>query len=464
MTYKHVILTLLSGSVLTGCASLSEVYSPPSSSVETALRMTDDSVPSKPLYWDELVTSPELKALIEMGLDENRDLKVSAANVQLARAQLRLSQADRLPTLSVTGSATEGGRIAGNRTTGSAFFSDSTVAQIGASSYELDFFGRLESREESAFQQYLATEAGERSVRISVVAAIMDAWMQLGADQALLDLAQETASNQKVSLELTQGLLDAGAANELDVRRASASMQSALADVAQSQALIMQDKNTLELLVGSKIPESIFTAVQLTPYPVKTDIPVELSSSVLLNRPDIIAAEASLKAASADIIAARAAYFPTISLTGSVGEASLGLKNLFDGGGALGWSFGPTLSLPIFDGGRRDANLEGAKASEALALAQYEQAIQTAFKEASDALAVASTIDARLSALDQFTDDTGVTLYLSRERFKEGLDDYLSVLDAQRQDFTGRQQHILVQLLKGQNTTALYRALGSWSE
>ncbi|MGJ8564588.1 MAG: efflux transporter outer membrane subunit [Alphaproteobacteria bacterium] len=464
MFAKHFALTLMAGSALAGCATISPDYSRPEAPIANSLPLTSQTAPSTPLYWNELVTSPELSSLIEMGLDENRDLRIATANVRLARAQLNLSKADRLPTLSASGSATEGGRIAGDRTTGSAIYSNSTIAQIGVSSYELDFFGRLENREQSAFKSYLSTEAGARSVRISIVAAIMDAWMQLAADQALLDLAQETADNQKESLELTQGLLDAGVANELDTRRASASMQSALADVAQSQALIMQDKNTLELLVGQNIPDSTFASANLAPYPVRTNIPVGMASSVLLNRPDIIAAEAKLKAANADISVARAAYFPTISLTGSAGGASFGLESLFNGGGALGWSFGPSISLPIFDAGRRDANLESARALEDLALAQYEQSIQTAFKEAADALAVASTIDARLAALDQFTEDTGVTLFLSRERFKEGLDDYLSVLDAQRQDFTGRQQQILVQLQKGQNTTALYRALGSWAE
>lgn len=464
MTIKHIILALLSSGVLTACANLAPIYERPAAPIAEALPLTSPAAESSPLFWNELVTSPELASLIEMGLDENRDLRISAANVRLARAQLQISRADRLPTLSVSGGSTEGGRIAGDRTTGSAAFSDSTFAQIGVSAYELDFFGRLENQEQSAFQTYLSTEAGARSVRISIVAAIMDAWMQLAADQALLDLAQETASNQQESLELTQGLLNAGVANELDVRRASASMQSALADVAQSQALIIQDKNTLELLVGQQIPDQTFSSAGFSPYPVKTSIPVGMESSVLLSRPDIIAAEAALKAANANIGVARAAYFPSISLTGSVGGSSFGLESLFDGGGALGWSFGPSISLPIFDSGRRNANLDVAFASEDLALAQYEQAIQTAFKEAADALAIASTIDARLAALDQFTEDTGVTLFLSRERFKEGLDDYLSVLDAQRQDFTGRQQRILVQLQKGQNTTALYRALGSWAE
>lgn len=462
MSAKHLILTLMSVTALTACATITPDYQQPSTPVPQALPGGAATAQTGSLYWESLVTSPELKSVIEIGLSENRDLRIAAANVQLARAQLQLSRADRLPTLSVSSSATEGGRITGDKTTGSAFYSDSTAAQIGVASYELDFFGRLENSERSAFQNYLATEAGARSVKISIVAAIMDAWMQLAADKELLSLAQETAASQRESLELTQGMLDAGVINELDMRRASASLQSALADVALFKALILQDQNTLQLLAGQPIPESIYSPASLTAYPVKTNIPVGMSSAVLLNRPDIIAAEANLKAANADIAVARAAYFPTISLTGSAGGASFGLENLFDGGGALGFSFGPSISLPIFDAGRRDANLEATQALEALALAQYEQAIQSAFKETADALAIAGTIDARLAALDQFSEDTGVTLYLSRARFKEGLDDYLSVLDAQREDFTGRQQRILVQLSKGQNTTSLYRALGAW--
>lgn len=280
----------------------------------------------------------------------------------------------------------------------------------------------------------------------------------------MLALAEETVRSQSESFDLTRELLDAGAANELDVRRASASVQTARAQAAQFEARVRQDLNLLRFLAGADLPEGIAGSAVLSPTPLVSKIPVGASSEILLARPDLMAAERQLRAANASIGAARAAYFPSISLIGSAGYVSADLSGLVGGDGTGGWRFGPSLSLPIFDGGARRSNLASTLAARDAALASYERSIQSAFRETADALAVAATIDARLSALQQLAEDTDITLSLSEERFKAGIDDYLAVLDAQREYYSGRQQLIAAQLDRGRNTVALFRALGNWSD
>ena len=246
------------------------------------------------------------------------------------------------------------------------------------------------------------------------------------------------------------------------MRRASASVEQASAQAAQFAARVDQDLNALRLVVGTDLPADAFGAAVLDDAPVVSNIPVSQSSLVLLKRPDVQQAERQLMAANANIGAARAAFFPTISLTGQVGYASNDLSDLFDG--AAGWSFGPSITLPIFDGGARQANLEVSQAQRDIAVASYEQAIQVAFRETADALAIVRTIDERVSALSRLVEDTAVTLDLSQERFRVGVDDYLSVLDSQQQYYNARQQLIQAELERKLNVIALYRALGAWPE
>ena len=452
----------VSALVLSGCMTTQEPYERPDAPIPAALPVTDaDGATVEPLVWQDVFTEPKLRELIGLALAENRDLRIAAGNVRLAQAQYGISRAQRLPTFTAGGSASYGDTFSGG-SAGGGGYGESFSASVGATAYELDLFGRVASLNEAALQSYLATEEGERAAKISIAATVGELWLQLAADKALLALAEDTVDVQSESLGLTQELFDAGVSTELDVRRASASVEQASAQAAQFAARVDQDLNALRLVVGTDLPADAFGAAVLDDAPVVSNIPVSQSSLVLLKRPDVQQAERQLMAANANIGAARAAFFPTISLTGQVGYASNDLSDLFDG--AAGWSFGPSISLPIFDAGARQSNLEITQAQRDIAVATYERAIQSAFRDTADVLAVARTIDERVGALERLVDDTSVTLDLSQERFQVGVDDYLSVLDSQQLYYNARQQLIQAELVRNLNVIGLYRAIGAWPE
>ncbi|KCZ94281.1 efflux transporter outer membrane subunit [Hyphomonas johnsonii] len=457
MTNAIRFAPLMVSVALAGCVNLAPDYERVAAPVPSALPVSEaDSSAAGVLGWQQLVESKDLEHLIALALENNRDLRSATARIAIAEAQYGITRAARLPTLSATGAATETGTFDGDAA--AASLTDSARAQLGVTAYELDLFGRVASLNEAALQTYLSTVEGERSVKISLVSSVAKAWLTLAADRERLRLAQDTVESQGKSLALTRELFDSGVVTEIDVRRASASVETAKAQVAQFTGLVRQDVNALRLVVGANLPADVAEQAVLSPSPIKDRLAVDVSSDILLNRPDVLAAERQLLAANANIGAARAAYFPTISLTGSAGYSSTGLDDLFDGGGA--WSVGPQISLPIFDGGRRKANLGVSKASRDLALAQYEQSIQAAFRETADALAVAQTVDDRIDALRRLVEDTSVTLNLSQERFRVGIDDYFSVLDAQRNDYQSRQNLIAAELDRALNVVSLFKALG----
>lgn len=451
---------VLSGLLLTGCMNLAPVYEKPESSVPAAfaINLNGNLEGVTQLTWDDVIVSEDLRALIRLALEKNQDIRLAAANIELARAQYGISRAGRLPTVNGTASVTEGDTFGGNNPLARSTFSDSSRANIQVSAFELDFFSRVKNGREADLQAWLATVEGKRAAEISIASSVAQLWVRLASDIEVLKLAQQTIEVQGESLSLTRELLEAGAATELDVRRASTSVETARAQAAVSKAQILQDLNALRLVVGADLPADIREKARLTPEPVLLNAPAALKSDILVNRPDVLQAERNLMAANANIGAARAAFCPTISLTGSAGYVSGDLGELFDGGG--GWSFGPSLSVPIFNAGALDEQLKASEAQRELALAQYEQTIQTAFRETSDALAVASTINERLNALLQLEEDTGVTLQLSEERFKVGVDDYLSVLDAQQTSFDARQQVIAARADRALNQIALFQAIG----
>jgi outer membrane protein, multidrug efflux system len=462
MKSLHAFAALPGLLALSGCLSLAPDYERPSAPIPTSLPVPDSvSNTVVPLRWNDLIVSEPLRNLIVLALAENRDLQATAANVRAAKARLVAARGDLFPSVDASVSGREADTF-DSADAGTQSFSDSASASVGTTAWELDFFGRISSNNAAALQNYLSSAEGERAAKLALVATISEAWLQLAADKELLALAEDTVSSQSESLDLTRALLDAGAANELDVRRASASVQTAKAQAAQYVAFVRQDLNLLRLLVGADLPEGIADAARLSPSPVSVGLPVNTASDILLSRPDVAAAEHELIAANARIGAARAAFFPSISLTGSTGYISGDLSDLVGDGGVGGWSFGPNISLPIFDGGGRRGNLGAANAARDAALAQYESAIQSAFRETADALAVSGTIDARLSALTQLVEDTDVTLSLSKERFSSGVDGYLSVLDAQRENYSSRLQLIAARLDQGRNGIALFRALGNW--
>ncbi|KCZ46977.1 MULTISPECIES: efflux transporter outer membrane subunit [unclassified Hyphomonas] len=464
MNTKSLLATALSTLMLAGCVNLAPAYSSGELPVPAALPgASSDAEAAQPLLWDEVVTSPALKQVIGIALEENRDLRVTAANVRAARANLLVSRSARWPAIGANASVQTGDAF-DEGSTGAAVFGDSTYAQIGVSAWELDFFGRVRNLNDAALQAYLASEEGERAAKISLAGTVAETWMQLAADHELLKLANRTAESQTESLDLTRELFAAGTASELDVRRASASVAQAQAQAAQYEAAMRRDMNALQLLVGAPLPGALLEEAILSPAPVALNLPVGQSSQVLLDRPDVRAAEARLRASNANIGAARAAYFPSVSLTGGVGVASGSIDDLFNGDGSSGWTFTPAIDLPIFDFDRRRGNVEAARAEADAALATYQSTIQQAFREVADAAAVADTIDRRLTALQQLAEDTQVTFDLSGERFKSGLDGYLTVLDAQREYYNAQQQLILARLDNNLNSIALYKALGTWTE
>ncbi|WP_084398918.1 efflux transporter outer membrane subunit [Henriciella aquimarina] len=452
--------------ILSGCMTIREPYDRPEAPIPEALPVTDaNGEEISPLVWQEVYQNPKLRELVGLALDENRDLRVAAANVQLARAQYGITRAQRLPTVTASGSVTEGGTFDdddGGFSGGGGGFGDNARASLGVTAYELDLFGRVANLNEAALQAYLASEEGERAAKISIAATVGELWMRLAADKAFLALAEDTVDVQSESLDLTRELFEAGVATELDVRRASSSVETARAQAAQFTAQVDQDLNALRFVVGTRLPDGVLEAAELSQSALDGDLPVGQSSLVLLKRPDVQQAERQLLSANANVGAARAAFFPTISLTGSIAYSSTQLDDLFDG--TAGWSVGPSVSLPIFDAGARQANLDVSEAQRQLAVANYEQAIQVAFQDTANALAVGRTIDDRVAALTRLVEDTAVTRDLSEERFQVGVDDYLSVLDSQQLYYDARQQLIQAELDRSLNTIALYRALGTWPE
>lgn len=464
MSSKALLATAFGTLMLAGCVNLAPDYQPGALPVPADLPVSlSETETVQPLLWDDVVTSPALKQAIGMALEENRDLRVTAANVRAARANLRVSRSALWPAIGASATIQDGGTF-DEGSASATRFADSTYAQIGVSAWELDFFGRIRNLNDASLQTYLATEEGQRAAKISLAGTVAETWMQLAADYELLKLANRTAESQTESLDLTRELFAAGTASELDVRRASASVAQAQAQAAEFEAAVRRDKNALQLLVGAPVPAGLLEQASLFPAPVELNLPVGQSSLVLLDRPDVRAAEARLRASNANIGAARAAYFPSISLSGGVGVASGSLDDLFNGNGTSGWTFAPAIDLPIFDFDRRRGNLDAAKAEADAALAAYQGTIQQAFREVADAAAISDTIDRRLSALAQLTEDTQVTFELSGERFRSGLDGYLTVLDAQREYYNAQQQWILASLDNNLNSIALYKALGTWSE
>lgn len=444
-------------------------YERPSAPIADTLPYAEDrsEETASHISWRIVFTDPVLQGLIETALANNRDLRVAALNVERARALYRVQRADSLPTVAASGDYSRQ-RLGENASIGIAgapstpgtgpIKIEQFSVSAGVSAYELDLFGRVRSLNRQALETYLATDEARKAAEISLVAEVANAYLQLAADRELLSLARDTFSSQQKSLELTTQLVKNGVGNDLDVQRARTSIERARADAATSQAQVERDENALRLLLGTVLPETQ-DAGDLGAVDIRREIPVGVSSDVLLDRPDVLAAENRLKAANANIGAARAAFFPRILLTASAGTASAELSDLFSGGTGV-WSFAPSVSIPIFTGGRNRAQLGAAKIDREIAQAEYERAIQTAFREVADALATRRTIGERLDATINLADASAKTYALAEARFRNGVDDYLAVLDAQRADYAARRELVAARLDEAANVIALYRALG----
>ena len=406
--------------------------------------------------WQSFFADARLKQLIATALRNNRDLRVAVLNIEQARAQYDIRKADRFPTVNaaVTGSRmpTTGGGTASTYTAG-----------LAVTAWEIDFFGRVASLSEAALAQYLGTEEGRKAAQISLVATVATTWLSLVADEELLTLTRQTLATREDSLRLTKLRFDNGAASELDFRQAQSLFEGARVALAQQQRQRALDLNALALLLGEPVPADLQVAAT-TESVALPDLPAGTPSEVLVRRPDVRQAEQQLVAANANIGAARAAFFPRISLTAGVGTASSHLSDLFKGG-SWGWTAAPQLLLPIFDAGRNSAGLRSANVQRDIALAQYEKAIQSAFREVADTLAGRATLGDQLQAQRNMVEAESVRFRLSELRYTNGVASYLDLLDAQRSLFAARQALIQTRLAQLQNQVLLYRALGGgWSE
>ena len=412
--------------------------------------------------WSDFFTDDRLRGVIRLALDNNRDLRLSLANVEQARAQYRVQRADILPSLSASGGATyqkSPFAAAGGGTTAGGGRMDIYSASVGISAWEIDLFGRVRNLTEAAQEQFFAAQENRNAAQVMLIAEIATAWATLAADQEQLTLARKTEAAFRQTLDLTQARFKSGVASELEVRQASTSHDQARADIARLTTQIAQDRNAITLLAGTVVDNSLLPDRLPDGGITIGQLPAELPSEILLKRPDIAAAEHQLIAANANIGAARAAFFPTLSLTAALGPMSLGLSNLF-ANGSENWSVAPSASLPIFDAGRKAGNLRYAKATRDAMLAQYEKSVQTAFREVADALARRGTIADQLGAQTSLRDNARGTWQLSEARFKAGVDNYLTVLDAQRSLYAAQQSQITLQLAEQLNRITLYKVLG----
>ncbi len=411
------------------------------------------------LKWREFFTDERLRQVIATALENNRDLRVAALNVERARALYRIQRAELYPTLEADAIARkERARISG---AGSLSTIEQYSVNLGVTAWEIDFFGRIRSLEKRALEEYFATEQARRSAQILLISEIANAYLTLAADRENLKLAQSTLKTQQEAYHLISRRFEVGLAPELDLRQVQTRVDAARVDVAQFTELAAQDENALNLLAGSPVPAKLLPA-ELSAVKPLPDAAPGTPSEVLLTRPDILQAEHVLKAANANIGAARAAFFPRVSLTTAAGTASGELSGLFQTGSFI-WSYAPRIVLPIFDA-RIWSGLAATKVEREIVLAQYERAIQGAFREVADALARKGTLGDQMEAQQSLLDATAKTYRLSTARYEKGIDIYLNVLDAQRSLYSAQQGLIAIRLAKLANQVRLYAVLGGGAD
>jgi len=413
------------------------------------------------LRWEQFFIGNRLQKVIKIALKNNRDLRLAALSVEKARALYGVQRAELFPSVNAVDSGSKRRSAPDLTWPGQPTTTKQFSVDLGIAAWEIDFFGRIRSLKEQELEEYLATEEARRSAQISLVSEVDRTYLTLAADRENLKLARSTLETQERIYNLIRRQYETGLANEFDLHQARAQVDTGRREVARYRQLVAQDRNALNLLAGSLVPEDLLPS-ELEEVKPPRDISPGLSSEVLLRRPDIMAVEHQVKAAYAFIGAARAAFFPRITLTSAVGTASDELSGLFDSGNGT-WSFAPHVLMPIFDA-RTWAAYRVSKAERKIALAQYERAIQTAFREVADTLAVRGTVDERLSAQQSLVKTLGQTYRLSTKRYKNGIDSYLSVLDGQRSLFAALHGLTSLRLAKLANRMRLYAVLGGGSE
>ncbi|MGF6663258.1 multidrug efflux system outer membrane protein [Paraburkholderia atlantica] len=412
--------------------------------------------------WRNFFVDPRLQQLIEIALKNNRDLRVSVLNMQASAAQYRIVRAGLFPTLDAAASQSR------SRTPKDLTFTGVTISNtysVGLNaSWEIDFFGRVQSLKDQALATYLGTAQARKAAEIALVARVANQYMTVLELDDLLKVTQNTLKTAQESFRITKLQFDNGTGSELDLRQAQTVVETASADLQTQTRLRAQADNALVLLIGEPLPADLPTGLPLNDQSLLTDIPAGLPSDLLTRRPDIMEAEENLLAANANIGAARAAFFPRVTLTGSAGTLSPTLGGLFKPGSAA-WSFAPSITLPIFEGGQNMANLDLANIEKNVQIATYEKAIQTAFREVADGLAARGTYDEQIAALERDVAAEQRRLDLSTLRYTNGVDSYLSVLTAQTALYAAQQRLVTARMERLQNLVTLYQALGGgWIE
>jgi outer membrane protein, multidrug efflux system len=463
-------LPLAAALLLAGC-SMNPRLEKPALPVATAYpdAAALDAANAADLGWQEMFADPRLQRLIALALADNRDLRIATLNVEAARAQFRVQRGALLPTVEAQGSYTKqripssvaGASVGldGGPSGPSGFEFEQFAAQAALTSFEIDLFGRLRSLSQAAFERYLATDEGRRAARISIIGSVADAYLAERLAEEQLRLTEQTLGDWRGSLDLTRRLRAASQTSGLEVSQAEGLVHQAEADLEARRRALAEARNALQMLVGAPLPADLPPPVPLMEQPIRTQLPAGMPSDLLLRRPDIRQAEHELIAANADIGAARAAFFPRITLTAAFGVSSLAFDHLFSADNRA-WSFTPQIAAPIFQAGQLRGNLDLAKARKSIAVAQYERAIQSAFREVADGLAGRATFDRQLAAQTNAAASADRRARLSAMRYRAGVDSRLELLDAQRSDYAARQTLLDVKRQSLSSTVGLYRSLG----
>ena len=466
---QSIILLLLGIALLPMGCTLAPNYTRPTAPVPAAwpagaayaeIAATTNAGGVADLGWQEFFTDEKLRHVIAASLTNNLDLRAAALHVELARAIYGIQRASLLPTFGLGASESKAGIPADLSSSGSRMTTTRYDANLGIVAWEIDFFGRIRSLKDRALNEYLATEQARRSAQIMLISAVAETYLALAADRESLQLAETTLRSQMDAYALIKHRYDRGIVTELDLHRAQTQVDTARGDVAAFKQRVAQDENALTLLAGAPVPAELLPA-QLAEVKHLQPIQAGISSDVLLRRPDVMASEDLLKAANADIGAARAAFFPRISLTTAIGTASSELSGLFMAGSGA-WMYAPQIIMPIFDA-RTWSALKAAKAQQKIAVNQYEKSIQSAFREVADALAVRGTVNEQVAAQESLVNAVTATHRLSTARYDKGIDSYLSVLDAQRSLYGAQQRLVMLRYSKLANQVRLYAVLGGGS-
>ncbi|MFV7512169.1 multidrug efflux transporter outer membrane subunit SmeC [Stenotrophomonas geniculata] len=467
---KPMLLRVLAAATMTavlgGCVSMAPRYQRPEAPVPVQFgnAATGEADPALAMpAWREVFLEPRLQQVIALALQNNRDLRVAVLQVEKERAQYRIQRAALLPPVDASGSVTRSRVSDANSETGATQVTESDAVQVGISSWELDLFGRIRSLKNEALQNWLASAENQRAARTSLVAEVATAWLALAADGQSLAFTQQTLDSQQQTLQRTEARHAQGLASGLDLSQVQTSVEAARGALAKLQTQQAQDRDALQLLVGALDPALLPTAQALEGSVALAPLPANLPSSVLLQRPDVLSAEHALQAANADIGAARAAFFPTLTLTANYGHSSTALSTLFSAG-TRGWSFAPSITTPIFHAGALKASLDASKIGKDIGIAQYEKAIQQAFSEVADALATRDHLTAQMDAQRALVAASQRSYTLADARYRTGLDGYLQSLDAQRSLYAAQQDLIALQQQEAGNRVTLFKVLGGGAD